>query len=211
MTGREVSEGLRAFARHAGEGEARWWLGSLSVILAGSRETGGQFALIDVTDPECAAPLHIHHREDEAFIVLEGEIEFTIGGQKIDAGPGSIVFGPRGVPHSYVVRKGPSRTLFLFTPGGFEEAVIATSEPARERRLPAERRRLAGYGHAPERVRGLRMRAARADGTGQCLARGRGRPISHRADEAPLGSWGRPSPGSRASPAAEPPRPSVRG
>ena len=88
--------------------------------------------------PGCAAPLHIHHREDETFIVLEGEIEFTIGGQKIDAGPGSIVFGPRGVPHSYVVRKGPSRTLFLFTPGGFEEAVIATSEPARERRLPAE-------------------------------------------------------------------------
>ena len=133
----EMSEGLAGFAKHAGEGEARWWLGSLSVILATSAETGGQFALIDVTDPECAAPLHIHHREDETFIVLEGEIEFNIGGRKIEAGPGSTIFGPRGVPHSYVVRKGPARTLFLFTPGGFEEAVMATSEPGRERRLPA--------------------------------------------------------------------------
>jgi quercetin dioxygenase-like cupin family protein len=138
MTGGGVSEALAAFVKHPGEGEARWWLGSLSVILASSRETGGKFTLIDVTDPEGETPLHVHHREDETFIVLEGEIEFNIGGKTIQAGPGTTVFGPKGVPHAYIVRKGPSRMLFLFTPGGFEDLVMATSEPARERRLPAE-------------------------------------------------------------------------
>ena len=48
-------EALAAFVRHPGEGEARWWLGSLSVILASSRETAGKFTLIDVTDPECGS------------------------------------------------------------------------------------------------------------------------------------------------------------
>ena len=75
--------------------------------------------MIDVTAPECETPLHVHHREDETFIVLEGEIEFNIGGQRIEAGPGTTVFGPRDVPHAYIVRKGPSRMLFLFTPAGF--------------------------------------------------------------------------------------------
>ena len=86
MTGGEVSEALAAFVRHPGEGEARWWLGSLSVILASSRETGGKFTLIDVTDPECETPLHVHHREDETFIVLDGEIEFNIGGKEFKPG-----------------------------------------------------------------------------------------------------------------------------
>ena len=138
MTSGGVAEGLGAFVKHPGDGEARWWLGSLSVILASGRETGGQFSLIDVTDPECETPLHVHHREDETFIVLEGEIEFNIGGQRIEARPGTTVFGPRDVPHAYIVRKGPSRMLFLFTPAEFEDAVIAMSEPARERRLPAD-------------------------------------------------------------------------
>jgi len=70
--------------------------------------------------------------------VLDGEVEFEVGGTKIVAGPGTILFGPRDVPHRYVVRRGPARMLFLLTPGGFEELVRATSEPAAERRIPHE-------------------------------------------------------------------------
>lgn len=130
---------LQALVRHRGEGEARWWMGSLSVVVAGGQETGGQFALVDVTDPEGEeVPMHVHHREDETFIVLEGEIDFNIGGREIQARAGSTLFGPRGIPHSYVVRRGPSRMLFLFMPAGFEGAVMETSEPAREMRLPSD-------------------------------------------------------------------------
>ena len=53
---------------------ARWWLDGLAVIKAGAADTNGQLTVVEVTEPPNAeAPLHVHHREDEAFYVLEGE------------------------------------------------------------------------------------------------------------------------------------------
>ena len=53
---------------------ARWWLGALAIIKATAADTGGTLTVLDVTDPPWVkAPLHVHHREDEAFWVLEGE------------------------------------------------------------------------------------------------------------------------------------------
>lgn len=128
----------QAFALHGGEGEARWWLGSLTTIKATAADTAGQFTLVEVLEGEGEAPLHVHHREDETFWVLEGEVEFEVAGEKFEAGPGSVIFGPRDVPHRYTVKRGPARMLFLFTPGGFEDCIRATSEPARERRIPRD-------------------------------------------------------------------------
>lgn len=127
----------RAFALKADEGEARWWLGSLAVIKATKEQTSGHFTLVEVTENECQTPLHVHHREDETFIVMEGEVEFEVGGERIFASPGSVVYGPRGIPHAYSVIKGPARMLFLLTPGGFEGLLRETSEPSAERRVPA--------------------------------------------------------------------------
>ena len=131
-------ENAGAFARHEEEGEARWWLGSLTIIKATSQDTGGQFCLVEVHENEGEYPLHVHHNEDETFFVLEGEVDFEVGGKTIVAKPGTILFGPRGVPHRYTVRGGPARLMYLCTPGGFEELIRATSEPALERRTPKE-------------------------------------------------------------------------
>jgi quercetin dioxygenase-like cupin family protein len=120
-----------------GEGEARWWLGGLATIKATGRETDGRYSLVEVVDPEGAEPpLHVHHREDEGFWVLEGELTFRVGEQTLKASPGSFVFGPRGVPHTYRVDVGPARLLFLLSPAGFEELIYATSEPAGSLTLP---------------------------------------------------------------------------
>jgi hypothetical protein len=81
------------------------------------------------------APLHVHHREDEAFWILEGELTFQVGDETIKASPGSFLYGPRDVPHRYTVDSGPARMLFLLSPAGFEEFIYATSEPAKERTL----------------------------------------------------------------------------
>jgi quercetin dioxygenase-like cupin family protein len=124
------------FACQPEEGEARWWMGSLAIIKATSHHTAGQFALVEVIENEGETPLHVHYREDETFWVLDGRVEFELDGQTIEAGPGTMLFGPRGVPHRYIVRKGPARMLFLFTPGGFEGLLRATSAPAAERRIP---------------------------------------------------------------------------
>lgn len=119
------------------EGEARWWLGALAVIKATAADTGGHLTLVDVTDPPgVEAPPHVHHREDEAFWILDGEVTFEIGGETIEASAGDFVFGPRDVPHRYKVGDAGSRMLFILTPGGFEELVRATSDPAGSRTLP---------------------------------------------------------------------------
>jgi quercetin dioxygenase-like cupin family protein len=126
-----------AFALAGKEGEARWWLGALAVIKATAADTGGQLTLIEVTDPpNCAAPLHVHHNEDEAFWVLDGEVTFEVGGETIHAQAGDFVFGPRGVPHKYTVGDAGSRMLFILTPAGFEDLVRATSDPADAWTLP---------------------------------------------------------------------------
>jgi mannose-6-phosphate isomerase-like protein (cupin superfamily) len=119
------------------EGEARWWMGGLAVIKATGAETGGRYTLVEVTEPEGAeAPLHVHHREDEGFWILEGELTFRIGDETVRAKPGAFVFGPRGVPHTYRVDVGPARLLFVLSPAGFEELIRETSEPAPSLTLP---------------------------------------------------------------------------
>lgn len=128
----------RVFGLNEGEGEARWWLGvSLATIKATGKETGGRYTLVEVLEPEGEeAPLHVHHREDEAFWVLEGELTFEVGEETIKASPGSFLFGPKDVPHRYTVNAGPARLLFVLSPSGFEDFIYATSEPAQERTLP---------------------------------------------------------------------------
>ena len=119
------------------EGEARWWFGALAVIKATAADTGGQMTIIEMTEPpEMEAPLHVHHREDEAFWILEGSATFEVGDQTIEAGAGDYLFGPRDIPHRFTVGPDGCRMLFIFTPGGFEGFVRETSEPAGARTPP---------------------------------------------------------------------------
>lgn len=129
---------IHTFARHRDQGEARWWMGSLAIVKATSEETAGQFSLVEVSENEGETPLHVHLNEDETFWVLDGEVEFEVGGRSVEAKSGSMLFGPRGIPHRYAVRRGSARMLFLFTPGGFEHLLRATSEPAAQLRIPNE-------------------------------------------------------------------------
>jgi mannose-6-phosphate isomerase-like protein (cupin superfamily) len=133
----ETEPKASGYGLRAGEGEVRWWLGGLATIKATGNETDGRYSLVEVVDPEGAeGPLHVHHREDEGFWVLEGELTFRIGDRTLKASPGSFVFGPRGVPHTYRVDVGPARLLFILSPAGFEELIYATSEPAASPTLP---------------------------------------------------------------------------
>ena len=126
----------RTYGLSEGEGEARWWMGGLATIKATGKETDGSYTLVEVLEPEGEQPFHVHHREDEGFWVLEGELTFEVGEETIKASPGSFLFGPRDVPHRYTVDSGPAKLLFLLSPAGFEEFIYATSEPAEERTLP---------------------------------------------------------------------------
>ena len=128
---------LEPIAVRAGEGEARWWLGMLAEIKATAADTGGQMTIVEVTcAPGTEAPLHVHHREDEAFWILEGDATFHVGETTVEAHAGDYLFGPREIPHRYSVGEAGCRMLFIVTPGGFEDMVREMSEPAGDRTLP---------------------------------------------------------------------------
>jgi mannose-6-phosphate isomerase-like protein (cupin superfamily) len=119
------------------EGEARWWFNALSVIKATAADTGGQMTIVDQSEPPNAeAPLHVHHREDEAFWILEGSVTIEVGDTRIEAAAGDYAFGPRGIPHRYSVGDEGCRMLFICTPAGFENLVREMSVPAKARTLP---------------------------------------------------------------------------
>ena len=121
------------------QGEARWWLGGLAEIKATAEDTGGRLTIVEVTEPPgMQAPLHVHHREDEAFWVLEGEVTFYVGDESIEAAAGDFAWGPRDIPHRYTVGSNGCRMLFICTPAGFEHLVREMSVPAETRTLPPE-------------------------------------------------------------------------
>ena len=137
----------------AGEGEARWWFGALAELKATAADTGGQMTIVEVTEPPgMEAPLHVHHRDDEGFWVLEGDATFEVGDATIAASAGDYVFGPRDIPHRYTVGDQGCRMLFILLPGGIEDVIRATSEPAQRRTLPPP----SEEEPSPEEIKGLK-------------------------------------------------------
>lgn len=120
------------------EGQAVWFLNALMIMKATGEQTGNAFTLIEnVGPPGGESPYHVHHNEDEAFYVLEGELTVYVGGEKIKAGPGTWVYAPREVAHGFrIVGASPARFLLLYTPAGFEQFFVEVGEPARELALP---------------------------------------------------------------------------
>ena len=133
-----MNTGIGPYALGREEGQAVWFLGALLVVKAGAEGTGGAFGLIDHLLPVgWASPYHVHRKEEESFYVVEGEMAFYVGGERIEAGPGAFVYGPRGVPHGFAVEgEAPARVLLLNTPAGFEGFPVEAGEPARELTLP---------------------------------------------------------------------------
>jgi mannose-6-phosphate isomerase-like protein (cupin superfamily) len=105
----------------AADSGERLRFGEVEVLIKASAETtSGAFAIFEENEPVDTS-LHVHENEDELFYVLEGEHVFRVGDQEFRAGPGGLVFAPRGVPHAQrrvVPRTG--RILVLASPAGLE-------------------------------------------------------------------------------------------
>lgn len=128
---------LEPMLTRSAEGEARWWFACLAEIKVTAEQTGGLLSIIEVTEPPSAeGPWHVHHREDEGFWILDGDVTLQIGDETIEAHAGDFAFGPRGIPHRYTVGETGCRMLFIMTPGGFENLVREMSVPAKSRTLP---------------------------------------------------------------------------
>jgi mannose-6-phosphate isomerase-like protein (cupin superfamily) len=101
-----------------------------------SAQTDGRFALIEhtIAPRALAAPMHVHEREDEYSFVLSGRMGAQIGDEVVEAGPGELVFKPRGIWHAFwSASDDETRVLELISPGEFagyfeELAPVITAE-----------------------------------------------------------------------------------
>lgn len=118
------------FARCADADTTRLYLSQRQTLLATAAETGGAFALVEETvRAGLEPPPHVHTREDEAFYLIDGDVEFQVGERTLRATPGTFVFLPRGVPHAFRVLTPTARLLVLLTPGGFERFFQEMARP----------------------------------------------------------------------------------
>ena len=105
-----------------------------------SGDSEGGLALMELTyPPNLPTPRHMHEHANELFYILEGEVTFLLGDdpEPFKAVSGSMVFIPRNTPHEFTITSPePARYLFMYTPGGFERYVRASSDPAAELCLP---------------------------------------------------------------------------
>jgi quercetin dioxygenase-like cupin family protein len=125
------TQAVEPYALASGEGDARWFIGALGIIKADAATTGGRLAVIEFLWPfGGGSPLHVHHEEDEWFYVIEGELTLWVGGETIVAPAGSFVYGPRDVPHTFVVSSAVCRFLMVTDPAPFADFVRAGSVPA---------------------------------------------------------------------------------
>ena len=130
-------DALAPIAHGPGEGEHFWFFGGLTTIKADGARTGGRVMVTEQIAPRGGgSPLHVHHNEDEWFYVLEGELTVWVGGETVVAGAGSFVFGPRDVPHTFVVSSEQARFLLVTEPAGFEGFIHALGTPVAAPELP---------------------------------------------------------------------------
>jgi mannose-6-phosphate isomerase-like protein (cupin superfamily) len=124
-------------AQRPGDGEHLWFFGGLTTIKADGSDTGDRVLVTEQFVPRgSGSPLHVHHNEDEWFYVLEGELTIWVGGKTVVAGAGAFVFGPRGVPHTFVVSSERARFLLVTEPAGFEGFIRALGVPATAPEIP---------------------------------------------------------------------------
>src|SRR5713226_3955631 len=92
MNSTASADALAPIALRQDEGEAIWAFGTLALIKSSSETTDGRVAVIEQLAPQGAgSPLHVHHREDEWFYIIEGDLTFWVGGRTIEAYTGSFV------------------------------------------------------------------------------------------------------------------------
>ena len=109
-------------------------VGDVYRFLATGEDTGGKYALWEaVVPPGGGPPPHVHSREEEGFYVLDGEIAFTVNGERVVAGAGTFANMPVGTPHSFRNEGDrPAKMLISVAPAGLEQMFFEVGVPLAE-------------------------------------------------------------------------------
>jgi quercetin dioxygenase-like cupin family protein len=134
---------MQTIIRHRDEGRATWFLNALMTTKAETAETGGAYCLMEhLLTADANPPVHLQTDEEEAFYLLDGEIEFTVDGEAAIACAGTFALVPRGAAHSFRVLTPTARMLVITSApqgapgGGLHHFFEAVGAPATARVLP---------------------------------------------------------------------------
>src|SRR3954451_22561355 len=120
--------------RPLGKGRTVAVVGDVYRFLATGGDTGGKYALFEaIVSPGGGPPSHVHSREEEGFYILEGEITFQIGADRLVATTGTFANMPVGTPHSFKNESDrPAKMLISVAPAGLEQMFFEFGVPLPE-------------------------------------------------------------------------------
>jgi len=122
------------YAQTQNESQAvQWPNGATMQVLAMGAQTGDAVGFMQSTyPPGTGFPMHIHHNEHETLYILEGKLLFVAGEDfRVEAEPGTFIFGPRGMAHGFrALGSVPTRLVESFLPAGLEKFFSSLDEMA---------------------------------------------------------------------------------
>jgi quercetin dioxygenase-like cupin family protein len=129
-----MSSASRPVVCKPAEGRTVAVVGDVYRFLATGEDTNGKYALWEaVVPPGGGPPPHVHSREEEGFYVLEGEITFLVGDQRLVASAGTFANMPVGTLHSFKNETDrPARMLISVAPAGLEKMFFEVGQPVPE-------------------------------------------------------------------------------
>ena len=133
-----MNQNMNGLVLQPGQGSSYWTLGDLYTFKTVSQDTNGTYSLMEVVVyPQTGAPLHIHSREDESFLIQSGELQFQIEEQTLRATPGTFIYSPKGQRHLFAnISDQPATMLCWMTPAGLEQFFIEVGTPADDLTAP---------------------------------------------------------------------------
>jgi mannose-6-phosphate isomerase-like protein (cupin superfamily) len=108
-----------------------WVIDHRMTVLVSGEQTNNAYAVLEAfVLPGGGPPPHIHHREDELFYVLDGDITIFAGEQTVRGSAGTCVHIPLGTVHTFKNEgSGPARMVVMYTPAGFENYFSTAGAP----------------------------------------------------------------------------------
>jgi mannose-6-phosphate isomerase-like protein (cupin superfamily) len=129
-----------SLVRTADEGEATWFFNALMTTKASIAETAGAYSLTEhLVTSASNPPMHVQTDEDEAFYILDGEVEFVVDGESVVATPGTFALVARGAAHCFRVLTPTARMLVICSGkpvDNLEDFFLGMGKPATYRGLP---------------------------------------------------------------------------
>ena len=130
MSLEQLYTGRGVIHRPAGTGITKWMSGDVYTVKVTGADTAGRMGFVEAVVPPGGGPVaHVHHDREEAFYLLDGELEFLDGDRTVVADAGDFLFVPRGVRHRFRnIGTRPARMVFFFTPAGDEQLFVEVGD-----------------------------------------------------------------------------------